>query len=134
MNPAGELLRQHIRLQRTDLARIRSQVADLSGEGRGHVSIACSQALPPYFLPAQIARYRADHPGATFSVVVRDRAHAERDLATYSSDLALRFEPMHLVEFDVLWPCRKPSTPCSTAPFLSLNGTRCTFATAWTIL
>lgn len=103
LNPAGELLMQHIRLQRTDLARVQSQVADLSGERRGHVSIACSQALLPYFLPQQIAIYRANHPGVTFSINVRDRAQAESDLATYSSDLALVFEPVHLVEFDVLY-------------------------------
>ena len=41
LNPAGELLMQHIRLQRTDLARVQSQVADLSGVRRGHVSVAC---------------------------------------------------------------------------------------------
>ena len=103
LNPAGELLMQHIRLQRTDLARVQSQVADLSGERRGHISIACSQALLPYFLPKQIAIYRANHPGVTFSINVRDRAQAERDLASYSSDLALVFEPVHLVEFDVLY-------------------------------
>ncbi|MEP1614571.1 MAG: LysR family transcriptional regulator [Roseobacter sp.] len=103
LNPAGELLMHHIRLQRTDLARVQSQVADLSGERRGHISIACSQALLPYFLPEQIAIYRAVHPGVTFSINVRDRAQAERDLASYSSDLALVFEPVHLVEFDVLY-------------------------------
>ena len=102
LNPAGELLMQHIGLQRTDLARVQSQVADLSGERRGHVSIACSQALLPYFMPEQIAIYRAAHPGVTFTVNVRDRAQAERDLASYSSDLALVFEPVHLVDFEVL--------------------------------
>ena len=36
------------------MARVRSQIADLSGVRRGHVSIACAQALMPYFLPRQI--------------------------------------------------------------------------------
>jgi len=103
LNPAGELLMQHIGLQRTDLARVQSQVADLSGERRGHISIACSQALLPYFLPEQIAIYRAAHPGVTFTVNVRDRAQAEQDLASYRSDLALVFEPVHMVEFEVLF-------------------------------
>jgi DNA-binding transcriptional LysR family regulator len=103
LNPAGELLMQHIRLQRTDLARVQSQVADLSGERRGHVSIACSQALLPYFMPKQIAIYRAAHPGVTFTVNVRDRVEAERDLASFSSDLALVFEPIYMVEFEVLF-------------------------------
>jgi DNA-binding transcriptional LysR family regulator len=66
------------------------------------VSIACSQALLPYFLPQQIARYRAEHPGVTFSVNIRDRAQAEQELASYSSDLALVFEPVYLVDFEVL--------------------------------
>ncbi|MEM1384645.1 MAG: LysR family transcriptional regulator [Pseudomonadota bacterium] len=108
LNTAGELLMQHIQSQRTDLSRIQSQVADLSGERRGHVSIACSQALLPYFLPEQIAIYRAAHPGVTFSVNVRDRVQAERDLASFSSDLALVFEPVHLVEFEVLHSVPQP--------------------------
>lgn len=102
LNPAGELLVQHIRTQIRDLARVKSHVSDLSGLRRGHVSIASSQALIPYFLPQQIALYRAQHPNVTFSVEVRDRAQAERDLSTFNSDMALVFEPMHMVEFDVI--------------------------------
>jgi DNA-binding transcriptional LysR family regulator len=102
LNPAGELLLHHYRATLSDLARVQGQVADLSGERRGHVSIACSQALLPYFLPQQIARYRADHPGVTFSVNIRDRAQAEQELASYSSDLALVFEPVYLVDFEVV--------------------------------
>ncbi len=102
LNPAGELLVQHFRAQFSDMRRIQSHVADLSGERRGHVTVACSQALIPYFLPARIAEYRHDHPGVTFSVLVRDREAAERDLASFSSDLALVFEPVHLVDFQVL--------------------------------
>lgn len=108
LNPAGELLIQHFRSQISELERVRSQVADLSGVRRGHVSIACSQALLPYFLPTQIARYRQDHPGVTFSVNVRDRAAAERDLSSFSSDLALVFEPVHMVEFEVLLSVPQP--------------------------
>ena len=102
LNPAGELVLHHYRATLSDLSRVQGQVADLSGERRGHVSIACSQALLPYFLPRQIARYRAEHRGVTFSVNVRDRAQAEQELATYSSDLALVFEPVYLVDFEVV--------------------------------
>src|SRR5690606_28003422 len=72
------------------------------GERRGHVSIACSQALVPYFLPREIARYRADHPGVTFSINIRDRSQAEHELASFSSDLALVFEPVYLADFEVV--------------------------------
>lgn len=102
LNAAGELLVQHYREQRSDFDRVQRQVSDLSGVRRGHVSIACSQALQPYFLPRQIARYRSGHPGVSFSVYVRDRMAAERELVTFSSDLALVFEPLHLADFEVL--------------------------------
>jgi len=108
LNPAGELLIQHIRSQRSDMLRLQSQVADLSGERRGHVSIACSQALLPYFLPAQIASYRAAHPGVTFGVNVRDRVEAERELSSFSSDIALVFEPRHLADFEVVFSLAQP--------------------------
>lgn len=108
LNPAGELLLHHIRAQRSDFARLKSHVADLSGVRRGHVSIACSQALLPYFLPQQIARYRADHPGVTFSVNARDRIEAERELAEFSSDLALVFEPSQMVDFEVVHNLSQP--------------------------
>ncbi|POF34288.1 LysR family transcriptional regulator [Roseibium marinum] len=108
LNPAGELLIQHIRGQLADLDRVRSQVADLSGLRRGHVSIACSQALQPYFMPSQIAAYRAEHPGVSFSVRVRDREAAEEDLRAFQGDLALVFEPIHLGDFDVLLTVEQP--------------------------
>lgn len=108
LNPAGELLIQHIRNQRADLARVRGQVADLTGLRRGHVSIACSQALQPYFMPAQIAAYRLEHPGVSFSVHVRDREAAEQDLREFQSDLALVFEPVHLVDCEVILSVEQP--------------------------
>ncbi|WP_323766331.1 LysR family transcriptional regulator [Marinovum sp.] len=108
LNPAGELLLHHIRSQRQDLARVNSQVADLSGKRRGHVKIACSQALLPYFLPRQISDYRTGFPGVTFAVNVRDRIQAERDLVNFESDLALVFEPAHMVDFEVLHAVTQP--------------------------
>ncbi|MBO6919887.1 MAG: LysR family transcriptional regulator [Rhizobiaceae bacterium] len=101
LNPAGELLIRHIRNQESDLRRVQSQVADLSGIRRGHVSIACSQALVPYFLPSQISIYRREHPGVTFSVNVRDREAAETDLSDFKSDIALVLEPNFMVDFQV---------------------------------
>lgn len=108
LNPAGELLIQHIRAQTSDLERVRAQVADLSGVRRGRVSISCSQAIQPYFMPSKIAEYRCEHPGVTFSVNVRDRDAAEVDLRSYQSDLALVFEPRHLAEFDVIMSITQP--------------------------
>lgn len=108
LNPAGELLMQHIRTQESDLERVRGQVADLSGERRGHVTIACSQAVNPIFLPREVARYRRAHPRVTFSIRVRDRAQAERDLSQFATDLAIVFEPVYLVDFEVIRAVEQP--------------------------
>ena len=56
LSAAGELLIHHVRNQLADMERVKSQIADLRGERRGHVSIACSQALMPFFLPEQVAQ------------------------------------------------------------------------------
>lgn len=101
LNPAGELLIRHIRSQESDLKRVQSQVADLTGIRRGHVSIACSQALIPYFLPRQISIYRKEHPNVTFAVKVRDREQAESELSSFESDIALVFEPIFMADFQV---------------------------------
>lgn len=108
LNPAGELALDHYRAMQMDLQRVQGHVADLSGIRRGHVRIACSQALLPYFLPTEMARYREAHPGVSFAVSVRDRARAEAELAQFASDLALVFEPVHLVEFEVLHAIPQP--------------------------
>ena len=108
LTTAGEILVHHIRTQSSDFERVKSQIADLSGDRRGHVSIACSQALLPYFLPEQISTYRNEHPGVEFSVLLRDRAAAEQALVDYSADLVLVFEPIRLVEFQNLLNIRQP--------------------------
>ncbi|MDX2203007.1 MAG: LysR family transcriptional regulator [Hyphomicrobiaceae bacterium] len=108
LSTAGEILIQHVRTQLSDMERVRSQIADLSGVRRGHISIACSQAVMPVFLPEQIALYRREHPAVTFHVQRRDREAAEEALADHSADLALVFEPVRLAEFETLLAVEQP--------------------------
>jgi len=108
LSTAGELLIHHIRNQMSDVERLKSQIADLSGVRRGSVAIACSQALLPYFLPHQIERYRAEHSGVTFSVSVRDREAAEQALLDYSADVAVIFEPVRLADCQTLLVVKQP--------------------------
>lgn len=102
LSSAGEILIHHIRNQISDMERVKSQIADLSGVRRGHVSIACSQAILPYFLPQQIGLYRNDHPGVSFGVYLRDRAAAEEALVDHTADLAIVFEPVRMHEFQTI--------------------------------
>lgn len=107
LNSAGEILIHHIRNQMSDMERVKTQIADLAGERRGNVAIACSQALLPYFLPEQISAYRSEHPGVTFGVFLRDRAAAEQALVDYTADLAVVFEPIRMAEFHTLLRVRQ---------------------------
>lgn len=107
LSTAGELLIHHLRGQAADFEKFKGQIADLRGERRGHVSIACSQAFLPYFLPRQIGQYRRDHPGVTFGARVRDRAAAEAALVDLTADLALVFEPVRLSEVQMLATARQ---------------------------
>lgn len=108
LSTAGELLIHHLRSQAADFEKLKGQLADLSGERRGHVAIACSQAFLPFFLPEQIGDYRREHPGVTFSVKVRDRAAAEAALVAHDADIALIFEPVRLSEVQILGTARQP--------------------------
>ncbi|MFA5951690.1 MAG: LysR family transcriptional regulator [Hyphomicrobium sp.] len=108
LSAAGEIFIQHIRSQLSDMDRVRSQIADLAGVRRGHVSIACSQAALPVFLPEQIALYRKEHPAVTFRVYRRDREAAEQALIDHTADIALVFEPARLSEFQTLISIMQP--------------------------
>lgn len=108
LSTAGEILIQHVRTQLSDMERVRSQIADLSGVRRGRISIACSQSVMPVFLPEQIALYRREHPAVTFQVFRRDREAAEAALADHTADLALVFEPVRLTDFDTMLAVPQP--------------------------
>ncbi|WP_075222140.1 LysR family transcriptional regulator [Acuticoccus yangtzensis] len=110
-NAAGELILKHIRAQRADLTMVRTQVDDLMGIRRGHVAIACSQALTPFYLPDRIADFRARFPGVSFTVNVRDRVAAEEELTLYKADLAIVFEPANMADFEIL--CAVPQPVCA---------------------
>ncbi|MCC5612540.1 LysR family transcriptional regulator [Nostoc sp. CHAB 5834] len=102
LNAAGEIFIRHIRSQIADLARVRSQIEDLSGFRRGTVAIACSQALAYHILPTRIAAYRERFPRVDFNVQVRDHGEAQAALANFEVDLALVFQPSVMADFQTL--------------------------------
>lgn len=107
LNAAGELVIHHIRTQVAEFDRLKSRLADLSGMRRGHVSIACSQALTPHFLPTEIAAYRREFPHVTFDVLVLEHRAAEQALIDYTVDLALVFDTDRMSEFQVTTAVRQ---------------------------
>lgn len=108
LNAAGELVLRHIRAQLADFERLRSQLADLSGVRRGHVTIAASQAFAHGLIPQEIAIYRAQHPLVSFSVLVRDHIHAVSAVAGFEADVALVIAPPPAPEFQPLLILHQP--------------------------
>ena len=98
---AGELVIHHIREVLAESDRLKSRIADLAGVRRGHVSIGCSQALLPYFLPSQITQYQADFPNVTFDVQVIEHERAAEMLESFTVDFVLVFNEQHVPEYDV---------------------------------
>ncbi|MDA7561874.1 LysR family transcriptional regulator [Alphaproteobacteria bacterium] len=107
LNTAGELFVQHIRTQTAELARVQSQIADLSGIRRGHVRIASGADTMRYFLPETVARYRGEHPAVTFDLVRQSGDAAEQALRTLEADLALIFEPIKSADFQTMATARQ---------------------------
>lgn len=101
LNAAGEMVIQHIRRTLADTDRLNSRIADLAGLRRGHVNIGCSQALMPYFLPAQIARYQAEHPEVTFNVQVMEHSQAAKALDDFLVDVVLVFDEKTVPDYEV---------------------------------
>lgn len=102
LNTAGEMFVIHARQQLRDYDRLKSQLADLSGIRRGHVTISTTKAAMPYFLPQQITEYMGRHPGVSFKINPCDIETAQEQLSTMEADLAIVFEPALRREFQVI--------------------------------
>jgi DNA-binding transcriptional LysR family regulator len=108
LNAAGELLVRHIQDQLSDFEQLRSQIADLSGVRRGHVTIACSQGFVDHVLPSEIEAYRRAFPLVSFAVQVRDHALGVAALVGYEADLALLLDPPPAPAMQVLFATEQP--------------------------
>lgn len=102
LSAAGEVLLQHIRTQLSDMDRVKNQIADLGEGRRGHVRIVSGQAAMLRFLPEMISSYRQRYPQVTFDVRICNRHAAEKELAEFTADLAIVFEPDRFNEFHSL--------------------------------
>jgi len=92
LNTAGELLIQHVRFQIKDLSRVLSQIADLSGNRRGHVNITCNSTTIGNFLSFQIAKYRSNFPEVTFDIKRSNTDNSLKSLKNFEADIAIVFD------------------------------------------
>ena len=94
LNVAGELLIQHIRRNMADLSKVTSQIADLTGMRRGHITIASNSEVIAGFLPQEIAQYRKNYPRVSFDVLRRSPDQALQALQNFEADIAFIFAPI----------------------------------------
>lgn len=102
LSTAGELFIQHVRQQLGDMERVKSQIADLSGMRRGHVSIICDQALIETFASSLVTDYRQEYPNVTFTVRACGRDDVSSQLLDFAADVGIVFEPEMLTGVQVL--------------------------------
>jgi DNA-binding transcriptional LysR family regulator len=100
LTSAGELFLHYIRSRAADLEQVRSEIAELQGLRRGHVSLLSSQALAPVFLPRAIADFRAKHPGVTFQARFGDHVQALAALRAFEIEFAPDADIERIAEFD----------------------------------
>ncbi len=105
---AGEILLDHIRSQISDMERVQSRIADLSGMRRGNVALALGPDLPDKFFSRFINDYRAEFPGVTFRLSRQVRGEAEDALSDHSADIAIVFEPLRLAAVQIVCRVRQP--------------------------
>ncbi|MBL4767359.1 MAG: LysR family transcriptional regulator [Rhodobacteraceae bacterium] len=101
-NIAGEILLKHIRDQLADMDRVKSRIADLSGMRAGHINIATTREVVPFFLPDLIKSHLEEFPAVTFGVNLHERGEAEASLLDNTNDIAIVFEPIRLNDLQIV--------------------------------
>ena len=99
LSTAGELFIDHIRKHLSETETLKSQIEDLSGLRRGHVTIACTQAALPFFIPNEIQKYQKKFPQVNFSVLNKDGTEAAIALLNHTADIALVFDQLRQSDF-----------------------------------
>ncbi len=93
LSAAGELFLAHARRQMADMDRVRSQIEDMKGARRGHVTFGFDDGLAMEGFSEAISSYRHDHPDVTFSIARMERNDVQQQLIDYRIDLAGVVQP-----------------------------------------
>ena len=108
LNTAGELFIQHIRSQMTDLSRVLSQISDLSGVRRGHVTVSSGPEILSSFLPEQIAVYRQDFQAVQFDVLRQTPEQSLAALMNFETDMAFIFDSVLPSDLEIIASVSQP--------------------------
>lgn len=94
LTAAGAMLLVQTRRWQRELDACRTEIDDLKGLRRGHVTLLIPEAMARGLVPGVIAALRIQHPGITLSVLVKANHEIGPALIEGQGDLALIFDPV----------------------------------------
>ncbi len=102
LNPSGEHLATHARVQLAELDRVRGELRAIKKAISGHVRICASQTVLESFLPVHLAGFRRKNSKVTVTVNHSSSARALQDLQEFQSDIGLCLNMPEHAELSVL--------------------------------
>ena len=91
LNAAGERVLQHIRATLNDFHLMRSELDELKGERKGHVSVAAMDSLFVDFLPATVEEFSDAYPAVTYSIAAVPPHDVPARLVSGEYDLGISY-------------------------------------------
>ena len=92
---AGEVFYHYVLRHENDLERTVSEIEDMKGIRRGHVSIVCEEGIAKDFLPRLLVPFQQDFPRVTFRISVTGMASVLDAVADGSADIGVAFDPTY---------------------------------------
>lgn len=102
LNPSGEHLAAHARVQLAELDRVRGELRAIKKTTSGHVRICASQSVLESFLPVHLAGFRRKNSKVTVTVNHSSSGRALQDLQEFQSDIGLCLNMPDHAELSVL--------------------------------
>ena len=93
LTAAGEVLYRHILTLERDLDRAISEIDDLRGLRRGHVTIACEDGIARDFLPDILGRFHREFARVTYAVEIGAAPRIVAQVAAGDADIGLAMSP-----------------------------------------
>ncbi len=106
--PAGELLYRYCRDASFHVERLRSEIDALQGLRRGNVRIATVESLMTGLLPDAIDKFRAQHPGITFEVMMSGSDGVAQAVRSGEAEMGFGLDLGSSPEFNVVYRVREP--------------------------
>lgn len=108
LTAAGEVLYRYVLRLERDLDRAMSEIDDLRGLRRGHVSISCEDGIARDFLPPMLAAFHKIFPKVTYSVDVTVALGVMASVVDGAADIGIAMAPPRRTDISVESEARMP--------------------------